>query len=121
MNKYGIKVIHENPNFASNTCGEILIKIKKNTDLRVSKKAKPYSDGTKSTSFSLYELVLGAVTSGAIPSLIEIINSYIQQDKKLEFELTNDKGASFKIKSSNLKSSEREQLISDARKFMDCL
>lgn len=120
MNTFGIKVTHDNPDFASITCSELLTAIRKNTDIEANKKKIPTVKGTKSTSFSIYELALGAITSGALPSLIDLISSYIQQDKNLEIEITKADGTSFKVNSSNLKPAERSLLISDARKFMDC-
>ena len=60
--------------------------------------------GSKGDASIIGEIILTALSSGAVVALFNVIKSYISRDSKLSIELTGENGKSVKINATNIKS-----------------
>lgn len=74
------------------------------TDSTAELSVKEAEMGSKGDASIIGEIILTALSSGAVVALFNVIKSYISRDSKLSIDITGENGKSVKINAANIKS-----------------
>jgi Effector Associated Constant Component 1 len=73
-------------------------------DIPVKVVEAPSKPEEKGDAFSLGQLAIDLVTSGAITALVECLKAYLQRDETLSFKIKRPDGSDIEVKSHNIDS-----------------
>jgi Effector Associated Constant Component 1 len=76
----------------------------------------PSGPGERGDTFSLGQLALGLVTSGAVTALIECLQAYIARDRTLIAKITKPDGAHIEVTAQNVGTAVMQQALEAAFK-----